>query len=220
MASKSRIDINTEVATLFPDNNTGLIDPADMRTLGLDLSDSHVNKTTDTHLLGGVVREWDATVQYYTGAWVIYDYKWYKANTNPAITGSFSASDWDFKGYVVYSGSTTIETAAVLTLNGTPVTLVAAIASKTIVPVSLQSKLTFNTVEYTVNGTLQVEIAGGGVVFTLTDFLLGAASKNKIAAVTNDITLVENAALRAKVATGNPSAGNSSITLNFSYTVQ
>jgi hypothetical protein len=220
MAEQSRADNAASIAANLPDNTSGDITPEDLRNELVNLNDSALNKISDTNLLGGVVREWDATVQYYSGAYVIYDYKWYKANTDPAVTGSFSASDWDFKGYVAYSGTTTIETAAVLTLNATPVTLVSAIASKTIVPNSFRAVMTFNSVEYTVNGTLQVEIAGGGVVFSLTDFLLGAASKNKIAAVTNDITLVENAALRAKVATGDPSAGNSNITLYYTYTVQ
>lgn len=221
MAQKTRADLTSEITALLVDTAAaGSLTPEVIRAKWIDLIDSCFNKATDTNLQG--LYPWDATVQYYTGAIVQYDYKWYKANTDPALTGLFVTADWDFQGYVRYSGSLTIATADVLTLNATPKVLVAAIASKKIQVLNASVNMTYNSATYAANTTLQIYQTVGGspnVSFSLPSFLANGASTHEIATITAAAKLATNEAVYIRVLTGNPTTGNSDITVYFDYIV-
>lgn len=219
MSAKTRADLTSEITALLVDTAAaGSLTPEVIRAKWIDLIDSCFNKATDTNLQG--LYPWDATVQYYTGAIVQYDYKWYKANTDPALTGLFDTGDWDFQGYVVYSGSTVIETAEVLTLNGTPVKLLDAIASKYIRIIDSSAKLVWNSVEYATNTDLEIYTDTGTTVqANWSGFLAGTADKRKTGNVVAGSDLIVNKAIYVKVPTGNPTLGNSQLTVYYNYIV-
>jgi hypothetical protein len=129
---------------------------------------------------------------------------------------------------VIYSASLTIATASVLTLNGTPQTIVAAPgAGKAIELISFYTKLTYNTTAYATNTTLQLitdtaNMAQGAD----TEILLSTASrtlKGTIATLsgilTTDTQLIANKALKVQVLSGNPTAGDSDIVVNVLYRI-
>lgn len=224
MSVKTRATLTSELTALFVDTAADdSLTPEVVRAKLIDIVDSCFNTSTDTNLRG--LYAYDATLVYYAGAIVQYDYKWYVANTT-TVAGAFNASHWDFQGYVIYSKSTTIETANVRTLNATPVTLVSAIASKSIAVVSGFLSVSFNSIAYATNTTLQL-LTDTAVVDQL-QFLTGLnASVSRhtqgrlttAAVAATDTQLIVNKALQAKVLTGNPTDGNSSITITCSYIV-
>jgi hypothetical protein len=217
MAVKTRADILTAITTLFADNTTGNISAEDLRSLCNDLADSSVNSSTDTASTG--LSAYDTSRVYYSGNIVQYDYKWYKANST-TTAGAFDSGDWDFQGYIQYSVIKVIEPAQVLALNTTPQTLVSAIASKVIQPVHASAKLVYNTVEYTTNQTLQILTSGSSIpIYDFTAFLAGTATKSRVASDVGNGELINNTAIVANVASGNPAAGNSTITIYLSYIV-
>lgn len=219
MAVKTRADIATDITTNFADNTTGNITAAVMRSMLTDLSDSSVNSTTDTDKVG--LSEYDTSRVYYAGQIVQYDYKWYVANTT-TVAGAFDVSKWDFQSYIQYSGNLIIGTADVLTLNATPLTLVAAIPSKIIVITSVMVELIYNSVAYATNTQLDVYMSVGGspnVQFTIPTLLAAVANQHRRGTVTAAAQLAENTALMVRVNSGNPTAGDSDIVVYFNYEV-
>lgn len=127
---------------------------------------------------------------------------------------------------VARSVSLTIASADVLTLNGTPLTLIAAPgAGKAIELLFFSTEVEYGTAAYATNTTLQL------ITDTATtpqgsdqDILLSTVSRvlrGRAATVsgTSDTMLIENKALLVKVATGNPTAGDSDITIRAYYRV-
>lgn len=219
MAQKTRADLLTDITTNFADNSTGDISAEDMRNMLTNLSDSMVNSTTDTGLVG--LSEYSTTRVYYSGQIVQYDYKWYVANTT-TVAGAFDSADWDFQGYVQYSGSTTIETAAVLTLNTTPVTLISAIASRTIRVKNIRARIVYNSVAYATNTTLAIYVPVGGVPnvqFTIPTLLTATANQHRVGTITAAAQLEENQPLKVTVNTGDPTAGNSQLIVYYDYEI-
>jgi hypothetical protein len=120
--------------------------------------------------------------------------------------------------------SITIPTAEVLTGNSVPVVLVGAVAGKIIKPLFVLETLTYNSVAYTTNLTTQIIYNGATDAYLTapTSFLSGTSTKtiemklNEINAV-GDTQILANADLLWKVATADPLAGNSPVTVTFIY---
>jgi len=120
--------------------------------------------------------------------------------------------------------SVTIPTADVLTGNSIPVVLIGAVAGKIIKPLFVLETLTYNSIAYTTNLRTQIIYNGATDAYLTapTSFLGGTSTKtiemtyNAINAVT-DTQILANADLLWKVETGDPLAGNSSVTVTIVY---
>ncbi len=120
--------------------------------------------------------------------------------------------------------SVPIPTADVLTGNSVPVVLVGAVAGKIIKPLFVLETLTYNSIAYTTNLTTQIIYNGATDAYMTapTTFLSGTTTKtvemqyNAINAVA-DTQILANADLLWKVATGDPLAGNSAVTVTIIY---
>lgn len=125
-----------------------------------------------------------------------------------------------------YEASLTIASASVLTLNGTPITIVAAPgAGKYIEVVSASSSMTFVSAAYATNTTLQL-ICEGADVAQLQDtaILISTVTKNTkfkdvTSATAGQTQIITNAPLQVKVATGNPTAGDSILKVKVIYRI-
>lgn len=129
-------------------------------------------------------------------------------------------------GELTYKASLTITTAQILVLNGTPLTIVAATGAGTAIEViSASALMTYNSIAYATNTSLQLINTGAtasqmqntaclvGTVTKTTKFTSGTA------AAAGETQILTNTALQVKVATGNPTAGNSDITVYVFYRV-
>ncbi|KKL92588.1 hypothetical protein LCGC14_1883200 [marine sediment metagenome] len=114
---------------------------------------------------------------------------------------------------LLYS-KTSIATGAVLTLNGTPVELVALPgAGKVIVPIMVGLSLTWAAAAYDTNTTLQL-IYDTGTGFTLdTAILLKTADHilTRFVDIAPTEGLIQNKKLSITVGTGNPGTGDSAL---------
>ena len=123
------------------------------------------------------------------------------------------------------SASLTIESADVLQLNSTPLTIVAAQGVGTVIQViSASVKIDFNTTPYATNIQLQI-ISSGSVKAQHSQNVLDASVSTvrflaeQAATVATDTQLLENADLQVAVRTGNPTAGDSDITIYVTYRI-
>jgi hypothetical protein len=132
-------------------------------------------------------------------------------------------------GYAtVYYASITIPTASVLTLNATPLTIVAAPgAGLAIQVVAGTASMTYNTTPYATNGVLSL-ISLGSVIsqagLTANGFLFGTVTRNVSFEIIKSATITDtqigvNAPLLVQVDTGNPTAGDSDITVTVLYRI-
>jgi len=222
MSVKSRATITTDIATNLPDNTAGTITPELLRNQLDDLNDSSLNKTTDTNLMG--VRVYDVTRQYYQYELTFYSGCWYEANADTVI-GAFDPAYWDALAGNVYHTSLVIETASVLTLNTTPVTIVSAVSGKACVVLNSALSVVYNSVPYATNVNAQL-ITDTASIPQL-DFLaaLNATTSRKsigrlrtAAIAAGETQLINNKALKVTVETGDPTAGNSQIKIDLFYT--
>lgn len=136
------------------------------------------------------------------------------------IAGSNLAED------VVQTTSVTVATGSVLTLNATPVTLVAAPgAGKIVLIEEITCKLVFNSVAYTGSNALEFRYANGSgakVTADLSSAFLDSASGTNYATVKGVVTAltpVANAAVVVFVPTADPGAGNSPLVFKIKYRV-
>lgn len=159
--------------------------------------------------------------------------------TNASITGSTKLIDGtvtlaklstSLQAMVQVQGRSratiTIPTAQVLTLNSIPVLAVAAPGANKVVKVeSWVAKITYNSVAYATNVTLELIFSGAGsAVASEATFLTRTANgtvnmpikTNSGISVTQ---LLANTALYVKVSTGDPTAGNSDIVLYIDYSI-
>jgi len=119
------------------------------------------------------------------------------------------------------SASLTIASADVLTLNTKPITIVGAVAGYAIEVVSASVKIDFNTTAYATNTQLQLLINGAAqyqIVFNNAVLATSSDTFNcvgKLAVAGTNI--VENADLQVTVRTGDPTAGDSDITVFVNY---
>ena len=122
--------------------------------------------------------------------------------------------------------SLTIATASVLTLNATPLTIVAAPgAGKYIEVISASSTMTFVSAAYATNTTLQL-ICDGATIAQLQDtaILLSTVTKNTkfkdvTSAAAGETQIIANTALKVKIAAGNPITGDSGIVVKVIYRI-
>jgi len=119
------------------------------------------------------------------------------------------------------SAELTIASADVLTLNSTPLTIVSAVSGYAIEVVSASVKIDFNTTAYATNTQLQLLINGAAqyqIVFNNAVLATSSDTFNcvgKLAVAGTNI--VENADLQVTVGTGDPTAGDSDITIYVHY---
>lgn len=127
----------------------------------------------------------------------------------------------------IYEASLTIPTTSVLTLNATPLTIVAAPgAGYAIEVISATFSSTFNSVAYATNTEIQV-ITDTATIEQLSyaaglAFSVSTHKKMNVKAASATAThtqLIENKAVQVKVATGNPTAGNSDIKVFVFYRI-
>lgn len=130
-------------------------------------------------------------------------------------------------GLNTYITSVLIPTASVLTGNSVPVSIVGAPgANKVIVPISAIEILSYNSTPYATNGVtnLRHETATDACMTLGTSFLFGTTTKtavmsnNPINSVT-DTQCLANKALLWEVGTGDPTAGDSSVTVAVMYRI-
>lgn len=126
---------------------------------------------------------------------------------------------------VVYKASLSIPTASVLTLNATPLEIVAAPgAGYAIECINASLFMTYNSVAYATNTTLQLITDTA----TVAQMQLSGAISNTVtrgykipelssAAGTTSTQVIENKSLKVSVATGNPTAGDSDIVVYVLY---
>lgn len=115
-----------------------------------------------------------------------------------------------------------IPTASVLTLNGTPVTLVAAPAAGTAIVVDrITASLVYGTAAYATNTTIEFRYTNGSgtkVVADITALLTATADKIvSVSGIEAATVLTSAAALVAVVPTGNPATGDSNIKIQVLY---
>lgn len=132
----------------------------------------------------------------------------------------------DIFGSSIQSTSLSIASADVLQLNSTPLTIVAAQGAGTVIEVvSAFVGIDFNTAAYASSTTLYISCDGatdpqyvGGTVLNAT-----LTSNRKLvdqnASAATDTQLIENTDLVVSVPTGNPTAGDSDITVRVLYRV-
>ena len=118
----------------------------------------------------------------------------------------------------------TIASADVLTLNSTPLTIVSAVSGYAIEVVSASVKIDFNTTAYATNTSLHLHIDGA-------DDNVGQIGNNVLLATVDQISsayapsnpssgqtqVLANANLQVKVPSGDPTTGDSDVTVYVNY---
>ena len=126
-------------------------------------------------------------------------------------------------GCDIRCASLTIASADVLKLNSTPLTIVAAQGAGTAIEViSASASLTYGSVQYATNTILHLIATGGNDAQVEWSSVFLSTSSNSIGRsvdVSDKSNLIENAPLTVSVATGNPTAGDSDITVYVLYRV-
>jgi hypothetical protein len=119
-----------------------------------------------------------------------------------------------------YCAKLTIPSADVLQLNSTPQTIVAAQGAGTIIEViSASVKMVYNSAAYATNTDLQLMTSGGNINLARnTEILLSTSDKIRSFAITEG-DIIENTALVVTTRTGNPTAGDSDITVYVLYRI-
>lgn len=121
--------------------------------------------------------------------------------------------------------SLTIASADVLQLNSTPLQIVAAQGTGTVIEVvSAFVKIDFNSIAYATNTTLQLINAGSDVEqvssTTLDASVAQIANFNQSTPAAAQTQITENTALQVSVRSGDPTAGDSDITVHVTYLVK
>ncbi len=115
----------------------------------------------------------------------------------------------------------TIASADVLTLNTIPLTIVPAVSGYAIEAVSVAVSITYNSVAYATNTNLIIITDTADNPQYKRDYLLSqtadTAYKFAEVAPTSGTQLIANKALTATIASGNPTAGDSPITIFVNY---
>lgn len=141
-------------------------------------------------------------------------------NVRTALLGTTTAP-------VVYSGTATINSAAILTSNATPILLIAAAgAGKGIVMLgSTTITSTYGTATYAANTTMDIytdtatdiQLSFQTVLNnTLTRTTMGALQQGTAA---GDTQIIANKGIYIMTRTGNPTTGDGSITVNYQYII-
>ena len=119
------------------------------------------------------------------------------------------------------SAELTIASADVLTLNSAPLTIVSAVPGYAIEVVSASFKLDFNSVAYATNTVLLLKTSGASQPqVKWPQFILSSSSNMLAKSIESSNTssdMIENADLQVSVSSGNPTAGDSDITVYVNY---
>jgi hypothetical protein len=133
---------------------------------------------------------------------------------------------WSYSNSAILrQASLTITTAQVLALNSTPLTIVAApSAGYAIEVISATFKMVYATTQYATNFNIQLITYGANVEQAEVSSLNASVSTIRALDIssTNAPTatqILENAALNVTVETGNPTAGDSDITVYVTYRI-
>jgi len=118
----------------------------------------------------------------------------------------------------------TISTADVLHLNTTPITIIGAVSGYAIEVISASMKMVYNSATYATNTSLELLTAGATNSQASTVIKNSASTIRRFADATTLASatatqLVENAALNVTVASGDPTAGDSDITVYVTYRI-
>jgi hypothetical protein len=120
----------------------------------------------------------------------------------------------------------TIASADVLQLNSTPLTIVSAQGAGTLIEViSASASIDFNTTAYTTNTALQLSLGGDAILGQIgTNFLASTVSKTtssftRQSATAGQTQSLENSALIVTNSVGDPTAGDSDITVYVTYRI-
>ncbi len=116
----------------------------------------------------------------------------------------------------------TLSTAQILTGNSIPVDIIAAPgAGKVLVPIMVYIKLDYNSIVYATNVDFELQI--NGLSYFLANSMLDNSTDSWLVQKPQDTgvitTDIENKALKFKVTTGNPTAGNSPLYVRVIYTI-
>jgi len=141
-------------------------------------------------------------------------------NLRTAILGSATTP-------TIYSATVTINSAAILTSNGTPILLVAAAAAGKGIVVLPTTTITstYGTTTYAANTTMNIytdTATDNQLVFS--NVLNNTATRTTVgsqqhAAGAGDTQIIANKGIYIKTNTGNPTTGNGSITVNIQYII-
>lgn len=141
-------------------------------------------------------------------------------NVRTALLGTTTAP-------VIYSGTATINSAAILTSNTTPILLIAAAgAGKGIVMLgSTTITSTYGTATYATNTTMQIytDTATEAQLFFLT-VLNNTVTRTTMGSVLNapaaaNTQIIANKGIYINTLSGNPTTGDGSITVNYQYII-
>lgn len=126
----------------------------------------------------------------------------------------------------IYEASIYITSAQILALNTTPVQIIPAPGiGKYIELVSASDLIIYNTTPYATNTSLVLSYTGGTARIAVDPFILVSTVSRKLGIIEDtsvgaaDTQIVENAALRVSVQSGNPTGGNSAIKINVLYRI-
>jgi hypothetical protein len=120
------------------------------------------------------------------------------------------------------SAELTIASADVLTLNSIPLTIVSAVPGYAIEVVSASVKIDFNTTAYATSTDINV-VCSGATQSQLKDDVLAStvSTLRKLLPVTGlsatDTQIIQNSALLVSVGSGNPTTGDSDVTVYVNY---
>lgn len=144
-------------------------------------------------------------------------------NAGTALAPTWRKASYDEQQQVV---QVTVPTASVLTLNSTPVTLVAAQGAGTAIVIDeITLKLVFNSVAYTGSNNLEFRYTNGSGAKVTADIaaaVLNASSGtnyNIVKGVVTALVPVANSPVVVFVPTANPGAGNSDLVFTVTYRV-
>ena len=141
-------------------------------------------------------------------------------NVRTALLGTTTAP-------VVYSGTATINSAAILTSNTTPILLIAAAgAGKGIVMLgSTTITSTYGTATYATNTTMQIYTdTASDVQLQFQTILNNTATRTTMGSVqaatsAGDTQIIANKGIYIKTDNGNPTTGDGTITVNYQYII-
>ena len=148
-----------------------------------------------------------------------------KAPTQAHFTALIDSMQILDESATIKEASLTIATADVLTLNATPIEIVAAPGAGFAIEVlSASMKMTYNSVAYATNTRLELIVSGVAVV---SQILFSSAVLSSAANVFSGLgsvqqassNMLDNAALNVQVQSGNPTAGDSDIKIYVTYRI-
>ncbi len=204
MAVRTRANYKATKNSSFANNTTGDIGADDSRNLFEDTADSAVWWEDD----------------------VIDDDTMATASANTVPTSeSVKAYVDSITGAALLQATVTISSAEILALNSTPKQLVAAPGSGKFIEVhKVWAYYNFATAAYATNTTLLVEYGSAQPILSLTPIIDQTSSRiytssSGGSSSINTLANVENISVRARVSSGNPTAGGGSVKINILYRI-